>query len=161
MKGFARALWLAAAIAVAALLAPFAASAGEPDASLTVAKHADGPYGTVTTVNIPAGQSKSVYWRVKNQSPGKLTDLLLSDSDTDYPVGWKARWYRGQKEITEGVQGGGHEFTLKKDASARFRLKLKAGDEADQWCVNVTVGKPLLGVLDEATASVNSAVCGL
>jgi hypothetical protein len=127
-----------------------------------VAKKQGGPYKRFQHLNVPAGEAKSLYWRVKNVSRKRLNEVHLSDSATNYPASWVARWFAGKRNITADVHtSDGHTFGLKRGKSKTFRQRLKAPDAAAGFCDNAYAGGPNAS-LDLATAGINDvAICGL
>ncbi len=129
------ALGLASCGALALTAVP--AVAGDPPFEVKASKHEDGPYvETTQTVNVPIGDAKSLYWKVKHVSGGALemrfTDALTASPN---PEGLKIRWFKGTKEITNEVKGSGYEFTLLNGSRKFFRAKVRAVGASDGACV--------------------------
>jgi hypothetical protein len=143
--------------AVAAIALPASASAGDPDVSLTVAKHKHGPYKRVQETHIALNQAKDFYWKARNVRDARIPDVLLEDSNV-YPPGWIARWFRGEHNITPEVRGDGYEFALKAGKSKLFRSRLKRTKTADQLCADASVTPPESDP-DFALVAVNDAIC--
>ena len=129
------ALGLASCGALALTAAP--AIAGAPPFEVEASKHQDGPYiDGVQAVNVPVGETKSLYWKVKHVSGGKL-EMRFNDALTQSPnpEGLKIRWFKGTKEITEKVKGVGYKFRLPKDSRRIFRARVKAVGASEGACV--------------------------
>jgi hypothetical protein len=113
------------------------AFAGAPPFEVTASKHRDGPYfESIQSVNVPIGDAKSLYWKVKHVSGGAL-EMRFTDALTQFPNpdGLKVRWFKGTKEITDAVKGSGYEFTLPKGSRKFFRARVKAVGATDGACV--------------------------
>lgn len=109
-------------LGAAALSAP--AEAATPT-QLREAKHEDGPYvNRILLINI-AETPKNAYFRLKNTT-NHNQDVLASDNSfgsglADYEV----RWFRGNAEITDEMQGIGSAFGLKPDHPKIVRARIK------------------------------------
>jgi hypothetical protein len=129
-----------AALALAIVALAFAAApalGGDPPIDVKGSKHKDGPYAeTMQGVNVPIGEAKSLWWKVKHISGGKL-DVRFTDALTvnPNPEGLKIRWFRGDKDITEAVKGAGYDFKLPKGSRKLFRAKVKAVGPSEGACV--------------------------
>jgi hypothetical protein len=124
-------------------LAPLAnAQFGAPD--LDVAKHADGPWRNHSVnVHMAQGETKTLYLRVKNTTdPPQGQDATLRDA-TPHPPGetppYQVSWYRRDKDISDDVQTGGYDFSLRPHDPKRFRLKVTAIDASRGECVAADV----------------------
>ncbi len=129
------ALGLASCGVLALSAAP--ASAGAPPFEVKASKHSDGPYlDTLQSVNVPIGDMKSLYWKVKHVSGGAL-EMRFTDAltQTPNPEGLKIRWFKGTKEITNEVKSSGYEFTLPNGSRKFFRARVKAVGPSDGACV--------------------------
>lgn len=129
------ALGLAGCGALALAAAP--ASAGGPPFDVSVSKHRDGPYvETTQSVNVPIGDAKSLYWKVKHLSGGKL-EMRFTDALTEFPnpPGLEIRWFKGHNEITDEVKSSGYEFALPSGSRKFFRARVKAVGTSDGACV--------------------------
>ena len=152
---------VAAVMTAAALPSSSAAGVIAPQVKLKVAKHEGGPYKEFQAINIPDGDVKNLFWRVKNVSSKRLKEVHLSDSSTNYPLAWGVKWFQREKDITDDVHtSDGHTFGLKRGRSKTFRQRLKAPFKAGSFCDTARAGGPNAS-LDLATVSVNGAVCGL
>lgn len=113
------------------------ALAGAPPFEVKASKHKDGPYfETTRSVNVPIGDTKSLYWKVKHISGGSL-EMRFTDALTESPnpEGLKIRWFKGTKEITTEVKGSGFEFTLPNGWRKLFRARVRAVGASDGACV--------------------------
>lgn len=133
--------WLRFALGLACCgalaLAAGPASAGDPFFEVSASKHKDGPYlNTTQNVNVPIGDAKSLYWKVKHVTGGKL-EMRFTDAltETPNPEGLEIRWFKGTKEITDEVKGSGYEFTLPNGSRKFFRARVKAVGTSDGACV--------------------------
>jgi hypothetical protein len=152
---------LVAALGVLVLLgfvtAP--ASAGEVPHRFKTAKHATGPFTqTAKALNVSVGQSKTVYWKVKNAADAKL-DLLFDDAETPNPnpPGFKIRWFRGKTDITPEVKGAGFAFTLKPGKARVLRSVVKHKTPSGPFCLSAGVTENLSTIF--ALFRVNNAGC--
>jgi hypothetical protein len=132
-------LRLALGLATCGVLALTAVPAlgGDPPFRVKASKHEDGPYlHTIQSVNVPIGDMKTLYWKVKHVSGGSL-EMRFTDALTEFPnpEGLKIRWFKGPKEITEEVKGSGYEFTLPNGSRKLFRAKVRAVEDSDGACV--------------------------
>jgi hypothetical protein len=133
--GLLRTALVLSTIAALALTAP--AIGGQPPIDVKAAKHKDGPYAETTQdVNVPIGEARSLWWKVKHVSGGKL-DVRFTDAMTEFPNpdGLKIRWFKGDKEITDAVKGAGYDFKLPKGSRKLFRAKVKAVGPSKGACV--------------------------
>jgi hypothetical protein len=110
---------------------------GEGDFTIKASKHKDGPYsGELQSVNVAPGAKKSVYWRIANVSGSRL-QLQFDDAATPdpNPEGFRIKWFKGKREITDDVKAGGFEFTLKKGKKKTFEAVLKAKPSPQPFCL--------------------------
>jgi hypothetical protein len=123
-----------AALGLIAVLAMGATSASAGDSLITVkaAKHKDGPYKPdVQDLNVDVGESKTLYWRVKNITSDQKLKLGFDDAATGDPAGWAIKWFKGKTNISPEVKGLGYEFNLKPSKKKIFSATIKhksAGD---------------------------------
>jgi hypothetical protein len=133
---------LAASVAALLLVAGTAGARLTPSVGLKVSKHRDGPYDLVTAVNVPLGQSKSVYFKGKNNLEENLEATFDDDGSSSGLENFAVKWFRGHRNITSDVKGGGYDFTLKPDKQAIFRAKLTHNDPGDGFCLEANLSVP-------------------
>ena len=128
----------ALALAIIALaVTAIPALAGTPPIDVKASKHKGGPYNeTPQGVTVPVGEAKSLWWKVRHVSGGKL-DVRFTDALTEFPnpEGLKIRWFKGDKEVSDAVKGAGYEFKLPKGSRKFFRARVKAVGPSDGACV--------------------------
>ena len=151
------------AIAMIALLGVVTSSSSArlgPPWQVQVSKHKDGPYVVpLAEANIPPGDTKNLYYKVKSQSDADYDGLRFDDSSSNPgQAGFRVKWFKGKTNITKKVRGNGYRFDLPGDESRRFRAKVRATNDAEQMCLTGRAGKELLG--DAAGVfDVNGASC--
>ena len=135
MKLHRRTSLLGACVVAAVLAIPAGALAGA-ELQVRTAKKASGPYAQVTRLNIPDGESKNGYVRVKNKLDKKvgatLTYEIVIVSDPEYTI----RWFKGKKNITSDVANAGYDFGLRPGKSKIFRARIKAPNGAEPMCMS-------------------------
>ena len=135
MKLYRRTSLLGACVLAAALAIPAGALAGA-ELQVRTAKKASGPYAEFTRLNIPDGEAKNGYVRVKNKLDKKvgvtLTYEIVVVSDPEYTI----RWFKGKKNITADVSNAGYDFGLRPGRSKVFRTKIKAPNGAEPMCMS-------------------------
>lgn len=136
MTGSRRALAAAIALAVFAMAMPAAAHRGEPVLA-QAAKHKHGPWKTGThPVDIPAGQKRSLYVRIKNTSaPAHKQHVMLTEGTDGGPPDYHNSWFKDKKDISHDVQTSGYDFTLKPGQAKRFRVRVKVDDDSNPECL--------------------------
>jgi hypothetical protein len=112
------------------------ASAGDPFVKVRAAKHKDGPYlHNPQGLMLPAGESKTLYWRVKNIAPDQKLELRFDDAATDPEDDYRVRWFKGHENITSDVSGPGFEFKLKAGAKKLFSARVKHRTNSGILCL--------------------------
>jgi hypothetical protein len=126
------------AACVAALVLPVAtAGGGEKFFKVRVAKKESGPYSVFQKVNIPVGESKSAYFKVKNKADSNLLHMNFNDNIPDPNPDFKVKWFRGDNNITSEVESeDGYPFTLKEDKPLIIRAKVKHLDPGAGVCID-------------------------
>ena len=124
-------------------------------AKVKIAKHADGPYkfGSVNT-NLEVNEKRFVYIKAKSQTGPQAAKFQEFEPapGADYVV----KYFRGQTNITDAVQGSGYNFTLP-STYTRFRVRVKAVNPPDPDCVTVVVQIGMQANL--VTARLNGGSC--
>ena len=113
--------------ALALVVAVSPALAGEPLVVVKASKHKAGPYLHDTqSLNIPVGESKNAYWRVKNISDKRLR-LTFDDAATGgNPEGYRVRWFdKRHRNISSAVKGAGYVFRLRVGKTKMFSATVK------------------------------------
>ena len=149
-------LGIVAGIVALSLVAP--AAAGSPAPKVEFAKKSAGPYSEYIKKNVPDGETKPAYLRVRSKAdanqPATLTDAYLVEPGPDYTV----KWFQGKKNITSDMNDEGYEFTLKPDKDRIFKTKIKAPEGAQGICITASVEVPNL-VFSNASIDVNGETC--
>jgi hypothetical protein len=103
--------------------------------TLTLAKQVDGPYSDEIRRNVPTGEKKNVYIRVKNL--GGATSSVQLFSPADDPPGYTFKYFRlnGDNVTADVTSGGGLSFNVKAGKAKKFRMVIKALDDQDQDCI--------------------------
>jgi hypothetical protein len=115
-------------ISVALITADAAGAGGGQPPTLRVAKKPEGPYANAwQDVNLPPGEAKNFYFKVKNKTSSNI-DTELSGTGDDLPD-FKVRWFRGNNDITDDVvQPGAIDVTLDPGEVRRYRARVKHRD---------------------------------
>jgi hypothetical protein len=104
-----------------------------------VAKHKDGPWKHGAHVQIPTGEKKSLYLRIKNvTSPAQSLDATLTEGTDGGPPDYRHTWFKGfagDTDISHDVQTSGYDFTLRHGKTKRFRVRVKAIDGSNPECL--------------------------
>jgi hypothetical protein len=128
------------AACIAALGLPVAtAGGGEKFFTVRVAKDQNGPWKVSQNVNIPVGEAKGAYFRVKSRADGNLPNMNFNDfTDDPNSEDYKVNWFKGKDKISSEVKSAeGYEFTLKPDKPLVIRAKVKhVADPGDGTCVD-------------------------
>ena len=133
----------AAMLGAAAIAAPaLAGGAGAP--KVRTAKSAGGPYGKVTSLHVPNGESRTGYVKVistvgEAQDATLTTGCILIAKRGECPI--VTRWFKGKKNISGDVHTTGYEFTLRPDRPKRFKVRFKATSDATR-CIVARVDAP-------------------
>ena len=122
---------------------------------VTASKHKQGGYtGNPQDATIKQGKTKTFYWKV---TANNLTDqeLVFDDAAGSEP-GYKVKWFKGKKNITEDVTSDdGYPFTLKQDKASKLRAKVKYTGGSEILCLGGQARNPTLMESDAAYFSVN------
>jgi hypothetical protein len=130
---------IVSALALAVVVASGAFAHGPVPAKATVARHADGPWTPgVIHDHMAPGDTLSFYVRVKNtSSPGHTENVSLFDEG--YPFGsedgYRVKWFKGRRDISNSTQGGTYDFKLKHNRRKTFRVRVHAVDTSSDACV--------------------------
>jgi hypothetical protein len=104
-----------------------------------VAKHKAGPWKHGAHVQIPTGEAKNVYLRIKNvTSPAQSLDVTLTEGTDGGLPDYRHTWFKGFKgdtDISHDVQTSGYDFTLRHGKTKRFRVRVKAIDGSNPECL--------------------------
>lgn len=113
------------------------AGGGEKFFNVKVAKHQDGPYSDYQTMNLPVGETKSAYFKVRNKANSNLLHMNFNDNTPDPdPEDFKVKWFKRDNNITSEVKSkSGYQFTLKQDKPLVIRAKVKHLDPGDGACI--------------------------
>jgi len=146
------ALFTLVATALAGVIAADPAEAGPPSPTLKVARKASGPYQpNISSVNVPTGKTKSLYFKVKNSNESTLNFNLEGTEDADVNAFYRLKWFRGAKNITEKMTAG-FALQLEGGKQKEYRARIKHLPTAGnlEWCVELLAS-------DGAPATVSSA----
>jgi len=92
---------------------------------LRLAKHEEGPYLARSPLINVSDSPKSAYFRLKNKT-NHTQDVLAADDSFGSLANYEIRWYRGNQEITDEMQGIGSAFRLRPDRPKLLRARIKA-----------------------------------
>jgi hypothetical protein len=120
---------------IAVLLLAGVAVAGTIQPEVGVAKHRDGPYSSLITLNVPEGKEKSAFARVKNLNKFKFNMHLDGDVFQSGDA-IKARWFKGRRDVTKQVKHGGYDFGLGPGRKRVFRVEIAAKGNAGACVVS-------------------------
>lgn len=81
------------------------------------------------------GQTKTLYWKVKNNSGDSHQDMSFDDASTPDPSGYKIKWFRRKQNISSQVKGVGYEFSLGDGKTKIFRATLKRISSGMGFCL--------------------------
>lgn len=145
---------VALALGAPALLATTANSRGT-GFDLKVSKHEDGPFRELARLSVNGNQTRSATWLAKSKSDNDQGMRLFSAADDR---GYRIKWFRGDKNITEEVEDSpGYKLTLKGRTSKLFTVEVKRGEAALQnTCVEASLADQSLVFSDLAVVGVNT-----
>ena len=110
-------------VAVPMLTADQASAGSElADPVIKVSRHPDGPFRGSVGATIPVGSQKSFFFRIRNSSDDSGFVTLHGDENED---GFRYRFFRGSKNVTEPVQAGTYQLTLQAERAKLIRMKVK------------------------------------
>ena len=134
------------------------AQSGPTAIDVTASKKKTGPFSDdAVSVSMSPGDTKTVWYRVKNKSGDDQGNLRFEAGMKATPEAFKLRWFRGKRNITKEVNHDNYRFALADDAAARFKAKItNTADGA--MCFVGRAGKPALG-MDSVFTEVNIS-CG-
>ena len=140
-----RLLVLGLSAAVTLGVAALPASAGDLFV-FKIAKQKSGPYsGDSITRVIDPGQSKAFYLKASTLPGDEPQSATLSQPGKAI---YKTKYFKGDHNITQEVQGGGYEFTLK-DKPKKFRGVVKdIGNAPDPSCIPIELETTSPGGVD-------------
>lgn len=99
-----------------------------------LARDADGPWINKPVINgkLKPGKAKDFFVKIRNTTDHKQNARLeLRGGDPSY----RLRWFKGRRNITSEVRGGGFEFGLRPRPARVFRLRIKATAAPGEMCV--------------------------
>jgi hypothetical protein len=156
--------WIGGMIVAALVLAVGAGSASAlaPQVVTKAGKQKSGPFThDLQHLNVPVGKAKRVYWQVKNKNGAPL-DVVFDDAATEGPQteGFRINWFRGKKNISSDVKGGGYEFHMKTGAKKLFSAVVRHRSNASPgFCLGgQTSGLAIIP--DASYFTVNDNDCG-
>jgi hypothetical protein len=154
-------LLIAGALAGVIVLALVAtAGAGTPSPSVKIAKKAGGPYLEFAAVNVPDGETRTRYVRVRSKHNANQTATLTMGLASDGGPEYTFKWFRGKTNITPDIGDDGYDFTLKPDKDRIFKVRIKAPEGAEPICMTAAVEVPASS-FGTATLIVNHALCAI
>lgn len=125
---------MAVAATAAVVLAVPSIAAAAPLATIQVSKHKDGPFkDDQIKDNLSVGEVHDYYFKATNNTddPQQLTLNSFSSTTPQY----KKTWFKGDKNITSLVTGGGYGLTLKQKPKL-FRAHVKKKDTGSATCLD-------------------------
>lgn len=105
-------------------------------------------------MNPDVGQTKTLYWKAKNNS-GDPQDLSFDDASTPKLSGYEVKWFRGDHNISSQVEGSGYEFSLGDGNTKIFRARLERVSSGMGFCLGGQAGTPDIPWFDGAYFGVN------
>ena len=122
---------LAGALIVLAGVLASPATALDPLYTVQVAKQKSGDYDRYDTVTLDVGDKRTLYWKVANKTEEDYkVDFNDAATENPNPAGFKVKWFRGDKEITDEVKNGnGYRFKLLEGEKEFFHATIKRTDE--------------------------------
>ena len=120
--------------ACALIFAPASTALG-PLFTVKVAKQKDGSYGSETKVNLDKNETVTLWFRMKNVSPGQLSNSGFDDGDNKIPEDLSVKWFKGQTNVSHDVQTSGLDFEFKEDQVRYYQAKIRAEGNNVKHCV--------------------------
>jgi hypothetical protein len=148
---------LVALAAIVVLAVVGLAAAGGPAPKVQVAKHKGGTYTGFVNANVPDGETKVRYVRVRSRADANQPANLTAELDVEGPQ-YTIKWFAGQENITPEIEGDGYEFVLKPNKDRIFKVKIKAPQEAEGGCITAAVEVPT-STFETALIRINEGVC--
>jgi hypothetical protein len=133
------------------------AGAGDPVARVTIAKNTSGPFSDLISRQIPDGEAKNSYLKVKNTGTQSGVFVVQGDWAGDLLPKW-FKGFTGTKNVTDKVASmSGYEITLDSKETRKFRLRVKTVGPEIEGCV--ATGADVGIDSDHAFLSVNGGSC--
>ena len=120
--------------ACALIFAPTAMALG-PLFTVKVAEQKHGSYGSDTKVKLDKNETVNLWFRMKNVSPGQLSNSGFDDGDNEIPDGLSVKWFKGKTNVSHDVQTSGLDFDLKEDQVRYFQAKVRADKKDVKHCL--------------------------
>lgn len=148
---------VAAILVLAGILTTAPAGAGENMFAVKVAKHRDGPYKVDIKANFEPGQTRSFWFRIHNGDDESF-DLVFEDAGTSNEDGYRTRWFKAGKNVSDAVEQAGEPFTVAPGQSKFFNAKQRAGDPAEPSCLAGQATLPAI-TSDLSSVRINGQGC--
>jgi hypothetical protein len=142
-----------AALALAVGATP--ASAGD-DLRVRVAKQKHGNYKTTTRANFSPREVGSFWFRVENLGAQEL-EPTFSDSGSSDQDGYRTRWFKAGKNISQQVEGAGRDFTIDPGQRKYFNAVHTAPVMPGSTCLKASVTDSTSS--DAAGIGINGGQC--
>lgn len=101
---------------------------------LRVGADENGPFKPTTKIHMNQGNVGYAYWQLRSTDDA---DRGINFSTPSAPYDeYRVRWFKGNKDITDDVEGDGLEVTLKAHADKIFRSRVKrVEDSSEETCI--------------------------
>jgi hypothetical protein len=158
-----RVLATAGALGVAATVVFVAADpASATPTNVLVAKSAKDEGGRYTTAlvnaNLAEGDAKDFFIKVKNVDDESAPFTMVEGIPDGN--GYKQRYFRGTKEISDAVKDSGMDFELGAGKSKVFRVKVRRANTSDPiFCSMTDFSQPGTSDVDTSAVSLNDHGC--
>ena len=115
-------------LALAAIPSALAAERGDAPFGVKVANSKDGKFKKVLTANLPAGERKDYFFRLRLKGDQPDHSVIFDDALTQdpHPDGYRVQWYRNGENVSSEVKGPGYALTLKAGKPRYFQVRVKA-----------------------------------
>ena len=131
----------AGALLLVAIPSAPAAKRGTVPFSVKVAPTKTAKFKKEITVDLPMGERKDWFFRLKLK-PGEEDHAVFFDdafTDAPHPDGYRVQWYKNGENVSSEVKGSGMDLTLNDGAPKYFQVKIRALDDPFR-CVSAAVG---------------------
>ena len=149
--------FVCASVLAVALVAVPSASGLAVTFNIKVAKHKDGPYEVDTKSNIDAGQTRSLWFRVKNTGDQE-SSLVFDDAGTSDEDGFKTKWFKHGDNISSQVQQDGYTFNVAPGQKKYFNAKQTAPTPTEDTCLAGQASMTMI-YTDLSSVEINGATC--
>ena len=141
----------ALALGAVPLLAISADAGTNNDITIKVSKQKSGGFGGSVATNIPSGEAKNFYLKVRNNSGSQIPVTMGQYTE----VGLAPKWFKGfsgSENITAAVEAEDYDFNVGPGKVKKFRWRIKLIE--DEGCAGTFVNWPVMNV-DSAEVHIN------